>query len=602
MQLSRVYSNKPNIFTQIVLNCGDEASRLNVIYGQVRKPDDKTRDSHNLGKTTLLHLIDFLMLRGVTPDFFLRRHKERFEGFVFYLEVLMNTGEFATIRRGVDDPNSVAIKRHAMPGVQLVDALDEAWDHAGLSRDNAVKLLDAWFGLGVISPYSYRVAITYFLRAQGDWGDELALQKFRAGRDQYWKPFIAKLFGFNEAPVNRKYELDESIERLKTQLAERQAEVQFKEDELPALSSRLTVLQKQAEETEEELDAFNFGESERAMMEELVGKIEQRIADINERIYNLHYDLTQINSALSHKDKFNLREVTQIFDEVNLHFPDGLKRKYEELVAFNRKVTNERNAELRKRQVQLAAEEAELIGEKATLEARRVQSLRVLRGTDTFEKFKSLQNALTKERAQVVYLEQQRERLQVVADLARKQREEVRERERVVDETKAMVERGTALYSRFTTTFSSYCMRVLQHDGVFNLRVNNSGNLDHNIALSLQGDIGTISSQSEGTSYKKMLCALFDLALLKVYEDAPFFHFVYHDGILEGLDDRKKLAFLALVREQVASGRTQYIMTMIDSDIPRDAKDERVAFATNEIVLQLHDDGMDGRLFKMAEF
>ncbi len=236
MQLSRIYSNKPDVFTQIVLNCGDEANRLNVIYGQVRKPDDKSRDSHNLGKTTLLHLIDFLMLRGVTPDFFLRRHKERFEGFVFYLEVLLNTGEFATVRRGVDDPNSVAMKRHAEPGVQLVEAPDEAWDHARLSRDNAVKLLDAWLGLGVISPYSYRVAITYFLRAQGDWGDELALQKFRAGRDQYWKPFIAKLFGFNEAPVNRKYELDESIDRLKTQVAERQAEVQFKEDELPALS------------------------------------------------------------------------------------------------------------------------------------------------------------------------------------------------------------------------------------------------------------------------------------------------------------------------------------------------------------------------------
>jgi uncharacterized protein YydD (DUF2326 family) len=602
MQLSRIYSNKPSIFTQIILNCGDEPGPLNVIYGQVRKPDDKTRDSHNLGKTTLLHLIDFLMLRGVTPDFFLRRHKERFKGFVFYLEVKLNAGDFTTIRRGVDDPNSVAMKRHAESGVQFVDAPDEAWNHVSLNRDNAVKLLDAWLGLAVISPYNYRVAITYFLRAQGDWGDELALQKFRVGRDQYWKPFIAKLFGFNEAPVSRKYELDESIDKLRTQLAERQAEVQFTEDELPALTSRLTVLQKQAEETEEELDAFNFGESERAMMEELVGEIEHRIADINERIYNLRYDLTQITSALSHRDKFDLREVAQIFDEVKLHFPDGLKRKYEELVAFNRKVTNERNTELRKRQAQLAAEEADLVTEKKALEMRRVQSLRVLRGTDTFEKFKSLQNSLTKERAQIVYLEQQREKLQIVADLARKLREEVRECERVVDETKAMVERGTALYSRFTTTFSSYCMRVLQHDGVFNLRVNNSGNLDHNIALSLQGDIGSISSQSEGTSYKKMLCALFDLALLKVYEDAPFFHFVYHDGILEGLDDRKKLAFLALVREQIASGKTQYIMTMIDSDIPRDAKDERVAFGTNEIVLQLHDDGMEGRLFKMAEF
>jgi uncharacterized protein YydD (DUF2326 family) len=40
------------------------------------------------------------------------------------------------------------------------------------------------------------------------------------------------------------------------------------------------------------------------------------------------------------------------------------------------------------------------------------------------------------------------------------------------------------------------------------------------------------------------ICALFDLALLKVYESAPFFHFVYHDGVLEGLDDRKKIAFL----------------------------------------------------------
>ena len=127
----------------------------------------------------------------------------------------------------------------------------------------------------------------------------------------------------------------------------------------------------------------------------------------------------------------------------------------------------------------------------------------MLRGTDTFEKFKSLQNSLTKERAQIVYLEQQREKLQVVADLARKLREEVRECERVVDETKAMVERGTALYSRFTTTFSSYCMRVLQHDGVFNLRVNNSGNLDHNIALSLQGDIGASQANLRARATKK---------------------------------------------------------------------------------------------------
>jgi uncharacterized protein YydD (DUF2326 family) len=107
------------------------------------------------------------------------------------------------------------------------------------------------------------------------------------------------------------------------------------------------------------------------------------------------------------------------------------------------------------------------------------------------------------------------------------------------------------------------------------------------------------SSQSEGTSYKKLICALFDLTLLKVYEDAPFFHFVYHDGIMEGLDDRKKIALLAVVREQ-SNQKNQYIL--IDSDIPRDARGQRIEFAEDEIVLRLHDEGAEGRLFKMQEF
>jgi uncharacterized protein YydD (DUF2326 family) len=95
---------------------------------------------------------------------------------------------------------------------------------------------------------------------------------------------------------------------------------------------------------------------------------------------------------------------------------------------------------------------------------------------------------------------------------------------------------------------------------------------------------------------------LFDLALLKVYEDMPFFHFVYHDGVFESLDDRKKLALLAVIREQIASKRTQYILTLIDSDMPRDADGKKAEFKEDEVILRLHDDGNKGRLFMMAEF
>lgn len=251
---------------------------------------------------------------------------------------------------------------------------------------------------------------------------------------------------------------------------------------------------------------------------------------------------------------------------------------------------------------ELTKEGEELVAQKEALDRRRASQLRILRGTDTFEKFKELQKKLTQDRAQLVYLEEQRKKLEEVAGIARQVREAERDRGRVIDEMKTMVTKPTVIYEHFRSTFNNYCQRVLNHDGIFFFKVNNSNDFDYSIALSLPGQAGIPSSQSEGTSYKKLICALFDLALLKVYEDAPFFHFVYHDGILEGLDDRKKVALLAVVREQVATEKTQYILSVIDSDIPRDAAGDRIEFPEDETVLRLHDEGAEGRLFKMAEF
>lgn len=265
-------------------------------------------------------------------------------------------------------------------------------------------------------------------------------------------------------------------------------------------------------------------------------------------------------------------------------------------------MTHERNVALRGRLRALAAEEQSLAERKLELDEKRSAQLRFIRSTDTFDKFKELQKDLTHQRANLVYLDEQRKRLERVAETAREVREAERDRGRIVDEIKAMVSRPTPVFKKFAEVFNSYCQRVLNHDGIFFFSVNSSNNFDYQIGLAIVGQAAVTSSLSEGTSYKKLLCALFDLALLKVYEDAPFFHFVYHDGIFEALDDRKKRALLEIIREQIASKKTQYILTLIDSDMPRDAAGKKLTFANDEIVLRLHDDGNDGRLFKMAEF
>ncbi|MGO4117684.1 hypothetical protein ACEQ6C_31165 [Rhizobium ruizarguesonis] len=251
MQISQLYSNLPDILSPIVFNHGADANRLNVVLGEVKHPKDRKKDSHNLGKTTLLHLIDFLMLKGWSQDSFLYRHRDRFADFVFYLEIALNSGGYATIRRSVSAPTRVALSRHDTPKADFNDVADDAWDHPDLPIDEAIKLLDAWLDLRALKPYDFRKAITYFLRAQGDWSDELQLQKFQAGRDLYWKPFVAHLFGFNQTPIVRKYELDELIQKLQEKQGEQQAEVQFREEDLPKLVAELGVLHQQVDDLEE---------------------------------------------------------------------------------------------------------------------------------------------------------------------------------------------------------------------------------------------------------------------------------------------------------------------------------------------------------------
>lgn len=271
------------------------------------------------------------------------------------------------------------------------------------------------------------------------------------------------------------------------------------------------------------------------------------------------------------------------------------------MVAFNRQITNERNRTLRTRRKELEVEQERLRAERSVEDRRRQEYQGILQGSETLEKFKALQRNLGEQRADLVYLEGQLERLQAISTLDTEINALKRERSQIVDEIKALIARDTGPRERIAANFNAYCRRVLDHEGLFYVRQNREGNVEFPVELKEKGTTKA-SRQSEGKSYKQLLCALFDLAILKAYEDAPFYHFVYHDGILEGLDDRKKRLFLEVVREVIDDAKTQYILSVIDADIPRDAEGERIEFVREEIILKLDDSGDAGRLFKMPEF
>ena len=71
ISLSKLYSNKDDIFPLIKFHNG-----LNIVYASVSK-DKKTakNHSHSVGKTTLLEVIDYLLVKKVDKNHFFNKHK-----------------------------------------------------------------------------------------------------------------------------------------------------------------------------------------------------------------------------------------------------------------------------------------------------------------------------------------------------------------------------------------------------------------------------------------------------------------------------------------------------------------------------------------------
>src|ERR1039458_9199633 len=82
MKLSRLYSNKPALFAPV-----EFVSGLNVVMAEIRLPENRNKDTHNLGKTTLGRMLDFGFLAGRDAKFFLFKHIDLFKEFVFFLEI-----------------------------------------------------------------------------------------------------------------------------------------------------------------------------------------------------------------------------------------------------------------------------------------------------------------------------------------------------------------------------------------------------------------------------------------------------------------------------------------------------------------------------------
>jgi uncharacterized protein YydD (DUF2326 family) len=226
--------------------------------------------------------------------------------------------------------------------------------------------------------------------------------------------------------------------------------------------------------------------------------------------------------------------------------------------------------------------------------------LAFLSGTDAFGKYKQVSAELVTLRSDITSLERQRAFLYRLQELRTEIRTLTEERGRLQSEIEGDVETQNAdkmsLFSTIRLFFNEIVEEVVDRKALLSVSPNKEGHLE--FRAEILDESGNATSADLGHTYRKLLCVAFDMAVLRAHLPENFPRFVYHDGVLESLDDRKKENLLTVIRRYTSLG-VQSIITLIDSDLPARAEGGPVFFDDSEIVLLLHDEGENGRLFRM---
>ena len=583
IKLSKIYSDNNDVFPEMEFKDG-----LNVIFASVDKAAEN-RSSHSLGKTTLVDVIDFCLLKKTSANHVLRR--EAFSRFVFFLEIQCGDSSYVTIRRPVNGKISLL---ESDSRIRATDGLRTSWTHHELSLDNARKVLNEIICPQILSSsgFSYRSGLRYCFRKQTQYENTFKVNNSRES-DSSWVPYLASILGIDLHTVRSKFEANQRVEALKSAIKEVKG---LPKESSRSLEAEITQIEASVSRMKIDIESFDFKRSDESVSKELIEQVSQNVSTMVSQIYSLDQRIAAIDRSLKAEFSFEISKVIELFEEVEIHFPEKLVKSYEDLININQAMSSGRKERLAatKRRI---LEEKEVITSRLDEQRKRQQELTsLLLQKDAFEKYKSLQKRLASEEARVAVLKERLEKIDTSTELGRKLIDAESEKKRIGKELQSRTKiRGNDVFTRAVTIFSRLAEHALGISAFFYSDTNKDGNIQFKVGVQDQ------TSVNEGFSYTRVLSAIFDATLLILYSRTEFYRFCYHDGLLESLDDRLKLRLIEEWRKISLENGLQFIITVLDSDIPL-KNGEKNYFHSNEIIRELHDRGESGRLFRMPAF
>jgi uncharacterized protein YydD (DUF2326 family) len=599
MQLNKLYCNSKN-FKNITFNL----NKLNVIYADVKSDLKEKKNSHDLGKTKLAELIDFMLLKKIDKNHFFLKIKENnksvFNNHIFYIELFLNTGEYLTIKRNIESNTKISFTLQNQTTSNYNAPTN--WDYENVSINKAQNILSEYLSFDFFhnKTYNYRKSISYSLRTQDDFKDVYKLNKFVGGKDIDWKPFMFDLLGFKGELLRLKYDNDSKINDINNLINSYKSDYSVKVEERDEIIAEKTITENEFKEIEQHIDRFNFYKQDKSLIKKGIVEIENVISNLNSESYKLNFELEKLKISIKNKFSFDIEKVKKVFEETSIYFSDQLTSDYQELMNFNKKLTVERN-KLLKRTIKDKEQELTTLNSRLiSLNQDRESLLTHLTDSDTFTKFKKLQKDLVKVEGQLLKYE---EKIKAIDKIIQKENDidslktdikttinELKKIHQTTDQNQK--------YKEIRTLFSKFYKHIMDENAVLSWNLNSNDNVNFippKVKSKVNKDKDT--AKDEGNTYMKLLCVAFDLSMLCTYNKESYYRFVYHDDVLSQQDNGIKIRLLELIANITKKYKIQYILSVIKSDLPQDISNEIQNFSEKEIVLKLDDKDISGTLF-----
>ncbi|EKB1967178.1 DUF2326 domain-containing protein [Vibrio parahaemolyticus] len=582
IKLKKLYSNNTDIFPEIKFEDG-----INVVFASVS--DDKGKSSHSLGKTTLVDVIDFCLLKQINKNSVLKN--KRLSELKLFLEIHVGLNKYVTIKRDLSGKIAVVVTKE--PCNMAVES-GKFWDHDNLPFTKAKEIVNELICPELLSEsgFNFRSGLRYCLRKQTNYEETF---KVRAGQEpsSTWVPYLGSVLGIDVNLINEKFKSNKKVDALGSAIKQIK---DLPSDSSQSLEIEIDRIESTVTQMKVTADDFDFTKSDEVVSKELVSEVSVNVSNLTKELYSIDQKILAINKSLLHDFYFDLEKTLSLFNEVEIYFPEQLKRSYDELININKEMTLGRKERLNKSRDDLYNDRDILESKLSESRDEQRKLSQLLLQKDTFKKYKSLQEKISKEEARVAALKEKLKQLDLVSTLDEKLEDAKTEKRlngrRLEPETKLS---NNETLKNAVRTFTLLAEVILDLDAFFYTELNKEGNLNFSVKLKSQTAI------NEGFSYTRVLSAIFDVTLLLLHSKNDFYRFCYHDGLLESLDDRIKVKLIGLWRNLAKQNNLQFIMTVLDSDLPVN-DGEKMYFPESEVIRELHDGGDKGRLFRMPAF